>query len=111
MHDTLDLEDDMTMSLPDVCLGVFVVATLVWFMLLESLARQLKLRHHDLYQQMGSPSLFGDVLPLLRFIDKPDAKALNDPSLIRQCQIMRVFLLACMIGFIALICLTTTLPH
>ncbi|NIS81964.1 MAG: hypothetical protein GTO14_17545 [Anaerolineales bacterium] len=101
----------MTQSLPDVCVGVFFVAAMIWLILLESLARQLKLRHHDLYQQMGSPSLFGDVLPILRFIDKPDAKALNDPALIRQCQVMRVFLLAFLIGFIALICLTTALPR
>ena len=69
----------------------------VWLVLCGYLFHRLRTRHPEIYQQLGSPSLFHApeaTLSLLRFLFGRQFRQLGDPALTRLRQFMRLLLLA-----------------
>ncbi len=112
----------MAESLRTIGFSVLFLAAMIWLALVEILCQRLRIHHPDLYEKMGSPSLFGGAsvevfgatvhknkgtqgaLALLRFIYSAEPRQLGDPGLTRLCQVMRVLLPSYLVGFVAFLC-------
>jgi hypothetical protein len=84
---------------------VLFTAILVWFALAARLYRLLREDHGEVYEWLGSPSLFLNNSPRkswlsLRFLVSGNFRNLGDQRVTRLCGLMRVFLVAYLAWFI-----------
>jgi len=87
--------------------AVLFVMALSWLVSLYWLFRHLRIHHAPTYEALGSPTLFWNNSPclnwvFLKFLFRSQWKTLNDPLLITVCRIMRVFICAYLLLFLAL---------
>ncbi len=85
--------------------GVLFAATLAWFGLASRLFGLLKESHPEIYESLGSPSLFlnnsiSNNWSSLKFLATGSYRNLDDDRVTRLCQFMRLFLIAYAAWFI-----------
>ena len=85
--------------------GVLFAATLAWFGLASRLFWLLKEGHNEIYESLGSPSLFANNSInnnwlSLKFLATGSYRSLDDDRVTRLCHFMRLFLIAYAAWFI-----------
>ena len=91
-----------------VFLGIVLGIIAWWFYMVSQLFAYISRHHQETYRDMGSPTLFmnnsiGNNISFIGFILRGKYKALNDPSLTKQCRFIKVFFCSYMVGFFLLI--------
>ena len=84
---------------------VLFTAILIWFALAARLFRMLREDHGEVYESLGSPSLFlnssiRNNWLSLRFLVTGHYRELNDGRVTRLCRFMRIFLAAYIVWFV-----------
>ena len=94
-----------------VFLGLMGVSTAAWFFLTKRLYQQLKSRHPDVYESLGSPKPtvkrggHSNIL-VIRFILSDYKQETDDPAVQRLCQGLRSILFIftiCLLGCVVLL--------
>jgi hypothetical protein len=87
--------------------AILLAMVMIWFGLILWLFRRLRTHHASTYEALGSPTLFWNNSPannlrLLGFIFSAKTRELQDPAMFRICKFMRIFLVAYVVVFLAL---------
>jgi len=87
--------------------GLLFASVFVWAALCYWLFKRLETQHPEKYEAMGKPSLImndslSNNIYFMKFLFKREYNDLNDPSITRLAQFMRVFFLVYFIGFMFL---------
>jgi hypothetical protein len=98
----------MPSPLFSVLFTILLAMVLVWFATVLWMFRRLRTRHLDVYEALGSPSLFWNNSPrnnvqFLKFIFSSRSRHLGDSTVANVVLFMRVFCVAYVAAFLLLI--------
>jgi len=87
---------------------ILMTMVFIWFGLCIWVFRRLENRHHKKYIELGKPSLFlrnniQNNLFFIRFLWQTEYSALDDPSLSKTCNFMKIFFIVYCLVFFSLI--------
>jgi hypothetical protein len=87
---------------------ILMAMVFIWFGLCIWVFRRLENRHHEKYIELGKPSLFlrnniQNNWFFIRFLWRAEYSTLNDPSLSKTCNFMKIFFIIYSLLFFSLI--------
>jgi hypothetical protein len=88
-----------------IAMAILFAFVLVWFYMVSSLFKKLRINHQAKFAEMGKPSLFLNNSPktsilLFRFLFRREDKALGDPAVTKLTKVMIVFFLCYTVLFL-----------
>jgi len=90
---------------PGNILGLCLIAmATIWLVLVRNLFRSLSARHPQKYEEMGKPSItqnnnFRTNVRFFRFLFSTECSSLNDLSISKRVNFLRIWLIICFFAF------------